>query len=145
MCQLRDRRHRRQQQRILIDGRREIQQAIRGGVRLLELYFDTLAWQRPDLLPWLPSVADQGARLIELPERLLAKLSYGERRDGVVAVAETPLRSLKELRTSPRPLLAVLEGMEKPGNVGAMIRTADGAGSTRSSSSAGWRICSIRM
>ncbi len=128
VCQLRDRRHRRQQQRILIDGRREIQRALRGRVRLLELFFDAPAWQGPELQSWLPSLADQGVRLIELPERLLAKLSYGERRDGVVAVAETPVRSLHDLRLSPRPLLAVLQGMEKPGNVGAMIRTADGAG-----------------
>jgi TrmH family RNA methyltransferase len=56
------------------------------------------------------------------------KLCFGERTSGVVAVADTPRRSLDGLRLPAGPLVAVLEGLEKPGNVGAVLRSADGAG-----------------
>jgi TrmH family RNA methyltransferase len=48
--------------------------------------------------------------------------------DGVVAVAAIPQRNLQQLKLAGRPLVAVLEGVEKPGNVGAVLRGADGAG-----------------
>jgi len=56
------------------------------------------------------------------------KLCFGRREDGVVVVASALPGSLRELTLPPCPLLAVLEGIEKPGNVGAMLRSADGAG-----------------
>ena len=65
-----------------------------------------------------------GARLREAFE----KLAYGDRLDGVVAVAETPPRSLDALILPTEPLIAVIEGVEKPGNLGAILRSADGAG-----------------
>jgi len=46
----------------------------------------------------------------------------------VVAVAETPVHSLDELVLPPEPLIGIVEGVEKPGNLGALLRTADGAG-----------------
>ena len=124
---LRDARHRRQQGLILIDGRREIELAVRGHVRLIELYFDQQQVQEPGWVEWLRQLADQRVRVVALPAGLLAKISYGDR-DGVVAVAETPSRKLQDLRLPPQPLLAVLEGIEKPGNVGAIVRSADAAG-----------------
>lgn len=124
---LRDARHRQQHGLILIDGRREIERAVRGNVRLIELYCDEQQLREPDWIEWLQQLADQRVRVVALPERLLAKVSYGDR-DSVVAVAATPSRTLQDLRLPPQPLLAVLEGIEKPGNVGAIVRSADAAG-----------------
>ncbi len=56
------------------------------------------------------------------------KLAFGERTEGVIGVAEAPARRLDELRLPPLPLVVVVEGVEKPGNLGAILRTADGAG-----------------
>ena len=100
---------------------------MRGNVRLIELYCDEQQLQEPDWVEWLQQLADQRVRVVALPARLLAKISYGDR-DGVVAVAETPRQVSGCLQFSPRPLLAVLEGIEKPGNVGAIVRSADAAG-----------------
>jgi TrmH family RNA methyltransferase len=57
-----------------------------------------------------------------------AKLAYGDRLDGIVSVAETPLHRLADLDLPSNPLIGVIEGVEKPGNLGAVLRTADGAG-----------------
>ena len=56
------------------------------------------------------------------------KLAFGDRAEGVVGVATTPRKLLSEITLPERPLIAVLEGVEKPGNLGAVLRSADGAG-----------------
>jgi TrmH family RNA methyltransferase len=56
------------------------------------------------------------------------KIAFGHRADGVLAVAVKPGRPLERLKLPAGPLVAVLEGIEKPGNVGAILRSADGAG-----------------
>jgi TrmH family RNA methyltransferase len=58
----------------------------------------------------------------------MEKLAYGQREEGMVAVAEMPSRRLEDLVVPDRPVVAVLEGVEKPGNIGAVLRSADGAG-----------------
>jgi len=64
----------------------------------------------------------------EIPPRLLEKAAYHERSDGVIVVAPQVRRTLADLRLGDRPLLLVLEAVEKPGNLGAILRTADAAG-----------------
>jgi len=59
---------------------------------------------------------------------IFAKLSFGDRATGLLAVAEYPDRSLAELELPANPLIAVLVGIEKPGNLGAIARSADAAG-----------------
>jgi TrmH family RNA methyltransferase len=56
------------------------------------------------------------------------KLAFGDRNDGIIVVAETPQRTLSDLQLTDSPLVAVLERVEKPGNVGAILRTADAVG-----------------
>ncbi|MEO5940213.1 MAG: TrmH family RNA methyltransferase, partial [Candidatus Limnocylindrales bacterium] len=59
---------------------------------------------------------------------VLAKVAFGERSDGIVAIVESPRLGLAELVLPDNPLIVVVEGVEKPGNLGAVLRTADGAG-----------------
>jgi TrmH family RNA methyltransferase len=70
--------------------------------------------------------------MIQVGPDALARIAFGQRSEGVVAVVAAPDRSLARLdadRGLPaEPLLAVLEAVEKPGNVGAILRSADGAG-----------------
>lgn len=131
---LRDRKGRERQGRIRIDGARETLRALQAGVRLVEL-FVCLDWcdgpdarellQAVDRLP--PATLAPASRFSLAPD-LFAKLAFGDRCDGVVAIADAPVRSLDDLQLPPVPLVAVLDDLEKPGNLGAVLRSADGAG-----------------
>lgn len=125
---LRDARQRQKQGRFLIDGVRELTRAIEAGIPLLEVYVCREQF-----------TTDEGRRAIELLGKTTAtvcdvtlpvyeKLRYGGRCDGLVAVAQTSRRSPDELVLPAGPLIAVIEGIEKPGNLGAILRSADGAG-----------------
>jgi TrmH family RNA methyltransferase len=125
---LRDGRHRRKQGRILIDGARELARAVRSGVTLCEVFVcDALCRSREaaEVLALLPP---SGAAILRVSERVFERIAFGERTDGVLAVALTPSLELERCRLPDCPLVAVLEGVEKPGNVGAVLRSADGAG-----------------
>jgi TrmH family RNA methyltransferase len=62
---------------------------------------------------------------------VIAKLAFGDRSDGIVAIVRTGSTDLDSLRLTPGvPLVVVVEGVEKPGNLGAILRTADGAGAS---------------
>ncbi|MEX2091598.1 MAG: RNA methyltransferase, partial [Pirellulales bacterium] len=70
-----------------------------------------------------------GAEILAVTAEVYEKFCFGERDEiGVVVVAETPQRRLSELQLPPAPLVAIVEGVEKPGNLGAILRSADAAG-----------------
>ncbi|QDU96184.1 TrmH family RNA methyltransferase [Lignipirellula cremea] len=124
---LRQRRGREQQQRILIDGVRENRLALTSGVEFVELYYCPQHLQaEADAL--LSQAAAAGVALLETSPAVFERLAFGDRIEGVVGVAATPDRSLQQATLGDCPLLAIIEGVEKPGNLGAMIRTADAAG-----------------
>jgi TrmH family RNA methyltransferase len=125
---LRDRRHRDRQKRILIDGARELARAITAGVRLVEVFVCRPLCQSDDARRVLDLLAGSPARRFDVTEPVFEKLAFGDRTEGVLGVAETPAATLADLSVPDRPLVAVLEGVEKPGNVGAVLRSADGAG-----------------
>lgn len=125
---LRESRARRSQGRLLVDGAREIGRALDAGVRFPE------AWVVPERMgsdaaqALLPRLHAAGADLLTTTPALMAALAYGERDDGIVAVALEPPTDLARLSLPEQPLLAVVERVEKPGNLGAVLRSADGAG-----------------
>ena len=67
-------------------------------------------------------------RQTEVSSAVFERLAFGQRAEGIVAVARPPQTTLDDLRLPACPLVAVLEGVEKPGNVGAVLRSADAAG-----------------
>ncbi len=125
---LRGRRERDETGLTLIDGVRETMRAMSGGAVLREVFV------LPDLLPGpaasalLERLGEERIPIVELGREAFEKLAYGDRLDGVVAVSETPPRTLEELILPLEPLIGVVEGVEKPGNLGAILRSADGAG-----------------
>lgn len=74
------------------------------------------------------TLARTGVPVIELGSEPFARLAYGDRRDGIVPVAEAPPRRLADLRLPEHPLVGVVESTGKPGNLGTILCTADGAG-----------------
>ena len=122
---LRDRRLRRQSQRILIDGARELARAIDAGVPMIEVFVCEELCTGPDARRLLAMLPDCGGEIVDVSRPVLEKLAFGRRAEGVLGVAAMPQRRLDELVLYESPLLAVLEGAEKPGNVGAVLRSAD--------------------
>jgi TrmH family RNA methyltransferase len=125
---LRDRRHREKQGRILIDGARELARAVGAGVRMLEVFVcEPLCTSEESQRLW-GRLPDCGGEVIQVTAPVFQKLSFGHRAEGFLGVAEMPRPTLADLRLPQRPVVAVLEGVEKPGNVGAVLRSADAAG-----------------
>jgi TrmH family RNA methyltransferase len=127
-AKLRNSRQRAQQSRFLIDGVREIGRALDGGIAIDEVFaFEEQCSDREakQLLARLDKACQSH---FEVSRSVYDVLAYGSRMEGFVAVGQIPQRSLADLRLPNRPLVAVLEGVEKPGNVGAVLRSADGAG-----------------
>jgi TrmH family RNA methyltransferase len=125
---LRDRRHREKQGRILIDGARELARAIAAGVRLTEVFVCERLCQSEDARRVLELLPACGTDVLDVTEPVFDKLAFGQRTEGVLGVAQTPAATLDGLKLPDSPLVAVLEGVEKPGNVGAVLRSADAAG-----------------
>lgn len=127
---LRDARERRRRNQIIIDGIREIRRANEAGIPFQEVFFCP-AILGPQCSQLLKQIGCPQTELFEVTSRVFEKMSFGERRDGIIAVAIAPQRTLAELEVPDgSPLIAILEGIEKPGNVGAIVRSADGAGLT---------------
>jgi len=124
---LRDRRGRQRQGRILIEGTREIGQALQAGVSFHEVFIcrphcDLAAEELQQHL-----AAAQAARF-EVSADVWEKLAFGERHEGIICTADPPFSSLEELDCGLNPLIVVLEQVQKPGNVGAVCRSADAVG-----------------
>ena len=124
---LRDRRARDEAGLTLIDGVREVARAVAGGAAIVEVYVDR-ARLRDDGVEAMEAARAAGAEVVECAPFVLDRLAYGDRGDGIVAVARIPDVSLDGLALPADPLVVVVEGVEKPGNLGAVLRSADGAG-----------------
>jgi RNA methyltransferase, TrmH family len=128
LVRLRDRRPRDEERAFLVEGYREVRRALEKKVALDELYYAP-GWFLGENEPALLAEAEAaGAKLFELSEEAFAKVAYRERPDGILAVAPQWKRTLADLRLPPEPFLLVVEAIEKPGNLGTILRSADAAG-----------------
>jgi RNA methyltransferase, TrmH family len=113
---------------ILIEGVRELQRAIDSGVIVREAFCCPGPSPSEEESQVLDALAQRQVALTKVNETVFGKIAYGDRRTGIVAVGERPKVSFDALRLSKRPLIGAVEGVEKPGNLGAVLRSADGAG-----------------
>lgn len=115
-----DKRHRQRDGLMLVEGWDEIALALNAG------HTPQTIVSCPELTSrTLPATAGEN---ITVTTPVFEKISYRENPDGWVAVFPTPRRSLKDLQLGDRSLVIVAESVEKPGNLGAILRTADAAG-----------------
>lgn len=113
---------------ILIDGKREIERAVAAGVRPRRVFYCAELFDEAGVR-WVRSLATQpGAALVQVTKSVFAKITYGDRADGVVIAAARPTLHLDEITLPRNPLIAAVAGIGKPGNLGAIVRSADGAG-----------------
>lgn len=125
---LRDGHERRRQKQFIIDGTREISRALASGIRPLKAFICDELCKSPECREAKAAVEARADEVFEVSPDVFEKLAFGDRHEGIVVIAAAPQHSLTELQLPPSPLVAVLEGVEKPGNVGAILRSADAAG-----------------
>jgi TrmH family RNA methyltransferase len=128
VVRLRDRRERDATGLTIVDGAREIARAVAAGARFVEAYVCPPLLRSADARAAEAALHSTGVPRIEVPEVVLAKLAFGDRAEGLVAVVRFPGTALADLRLPADPLVVVVEGLEKPGNLGAILRSVDGAG-----------------
>lgn len=107
---------------FLIEGQREISIAVKGGYEIQTLLFVPEICSENQTQKLAPK-----AELIEITAAVYEKLAYRDSTEGVLAVAKSKSTALTDLVLSQNPLILVAEAPEKPGNIGALLRTADAA------------------
>jgi RNA methyltransferase, TrmH family len=126
---LRDRRERDATGLTIVDGPRELGRALDAGVEVVEAFVADGLVRSDDAREVVGRLAGTTG-FTSVSEAVIGKLAFGDRSDGVVAIVRTPSTSLAPLLEAlpADPLVVVVEAVEKPGNLGAILRTANGAG-----------------
>ena len=113
---------RKQSGTFLMEGKREISIAIKGGYEIETLLFYPEIYSEIDARQ-----LSNNAELVEINKEVYQKLAYRDTTEGILAVAKTKSMQLSDLKLSDNPLILIAEAPEKPGNIGALLRTADAA------------------
>lgn len=117
-------RERRKQQLFLVEGAKEIKLALEAGYKIGNIFFceEIIDKEESEFL------FAQDKLLIPVSKEVFEKIAVRESSGGMLAVAEQKTHRLQEIKLNKNPLLLILESVEKPGNLGAILRTADAAG-----------------
>ena len=113
---------RKQSGTFLIEGQREITLAIKGGYEIETILFYPEIFSEIEAKKSAPT-----AELIEINKEVFEKLAYRDTTEGVIGVSKSKNLLLSDLKLSENPLILIAESPEKPGNIGALLRTADAA------------------
>lgn len=118
---------RRNQEMFVLEGKREILHCMEAGYSIDSVFYCPSIMgmgENADILTKLPCTA----RRFEVTKEIYAKIAYRESTEGIVAEVRTRSLQLEDLNLTDNPLIMVLERVEKPGNLGAVLRSADAAG-----------------
>lgn len=130
--QLRDRPERDKTHHFLIEGYRELLHASDAGITLLYLFIAPSLFLGSNEPHLIENIKNKGAKIYLCDEKVFRKLSYRDRPDGLVAIAEQRTFSLLDLEqkivSKKNPFLVVAEAIEKPGNLGTILRSSDAVG-----------------
>ncbi len=111
---------------FVIEGIREIEIALKNDFEVVQLLFCFDLFDAENLNHFKKKLT-KTTELIEISKEIYQKIAYRESTEGVIAVAKTKNHSLETIQLPKNPLIVVLESLEKPGNIGAVLRTADAA------------------
>lgn len=128
LVKLRERRARNQQGLFIAEGYRAISRALEKSVLPTEVYFCPECFLGENEETLLSEARDAGATLFELSRPAFEKVAYRDRPEGLIAVIEQWHHTLDSLELSDPPFLLIVESIEKPGNLGTILRSADAAG-----------------
>ncbi len=128
LVRLRDRRHRDRSGAFLVEGYRAVSRAVDANIELERLYISPDLFLGPNEDQLIDRVAGAGTPVIEVAVEPFRKAAYRDRPEGLLAVARQFDTTFDSLELPTDPLVLVVEAIEKPGNLGTMLRTADAAG-----------------
>ncbi len=131
IIQLRDHKARRETGLTIVEGLREVsrlQEAQKRGVEFKELFVCREFLKDDGKEDFVKRIEAQAVSIFEVSKEVYAKISFGDRREGLLAVCRPKILTLQDVVLKKFPLLLVVEGLEKPGNLGAILRTCDAAG-----------------
>lgn len=113
-------RERRQQNLVVVEGLREAGIAVQNGFKILEMFVCQEIAKDSDY-----RILVNPEKVTYISEAVFEKLAYREGSDGCIALLESKWLKLPEIKLRDMPMVIVLESVEKPGNLGAILRTAD--------------------
>ena len=116
---------RREQGLFVVEGRRELEHCIEAGYKVRSVFYCPEIADVPSF-----SGLSRESLVIEVPAQLYRRIAYREGTEGIIAEVEAKQLSLTDLQLPENPLIVVLESVEKPGNLGAVLRSADAAGAS---------------
>ncbi len=128
LVKLRNRRERDASGVFLVEGYRELTRAVDSGLEIREIYYCPDLFLGENEASLIERAVDGGAEGVELSSEAFRKVSYRDRPEGLLGLADQFPATLDQLEPSSNPLILVVESIEKPGNLGTMLRTADAAG-----------------
>ncbi len=112
---------------FILEGQRELKMALKGGYEFDTLFFSTDILSENTVFNLVDGLEFQ-RELISVSKEVYQKMAHRGTTEGVLAITNSKSHSLSELvLTSKNPLILVAEAPEKPGNIGALLRTADAA------------------
>ncbi len=123
-----ERRERDKTKTFLIEGYRELLRASESKVEITTLLIAPELFLGSNEEALIQKLSRRGAKVVTLHPKVFSTLSYRDRPDGLLAIATQWEVPLENFPLSPLPFLIVAESIEKPGNLGTILRSADGAG-----------------
>jgi TrmH family RNA methyltransferase len=129
LAKLREGKHRRRMGCYVVEGIRELERAIAGGAQVTSFYVCEDYWLGPEYAPLAEKIAAiPGVESFKISLTAFEKASNRENPDGLMAVCKMQKNGLGDLKLSANPFLLLIEHVEKPGNLGTLLRSADAAG-----------------
>jgi TrmH family RNA methyltransferase len=113
---------------FLIEGYREILRAFKSGVRIKTLFFAEKLFLKGNEKFLIEEIENKNSEIFKCSKKVFEKISYRDRPDGLLAVAFQSHLKIENLKSFKNPFLVICESIEKPGNLGSILRSADGAG-----------------
>jgi TrmH family RNA methyltransferase len=111
----------------LLEGYRAVSRSLECGIEFQECFFSPALFLGKNEKPLLAKIAETGAEVTEVTEDVIKKIAYRDRPEGIIAVVKSKKHTLDEIPVKENGLYIIAESIEKPGNLGSILRSADAA------------------